>query len=63
MCCLAYEAQSYREMLVGMPEIYSIIDTPEGEGTVIEVNALTQEIKVKIKGGKYITLTKSQLKK
>lgn len=63
MCCLAYEAQSYREMLVGMPEMYSIIDTPEGEGTVIEVNALTQEIKVKIKDGKYITLTKDQLKK
>ncbi len=63
MCCLAYEAQSYREMLVGMPEMYSAIDTPEGEGTVIEVNALTQEIKVKIKDGKYITLKKDQLKK
>lgn len=63
MCCLAYEEQSYREMLVGMPEVYSVIDTPEGEGVVTEINVLTQEIKVKIKNGKYITLTKNQLKK
>lgn len=63
MCCLAYEEQSYREMLAGMPEMYSVINTSEGEGTVVEVNALTQEIKVKIKDGKYITLKKDQLKK
>ncbi len=62
MCCLAYEAQSYREMLVGMPEMYSAIKTVEGDGTVIEVNALTQEIKVKLKSGKYLTVKKEQLK-
>lgn len=62
MCCLAYEAQNYQEMLKGMPEAYSSINTPEGEGTVIEVNAITQEIKVKLKNGKYLTLKKEQLK-
>ncbi len=62
MCCLAYEAQCYREMLEGMPEMYSIVKTPEGEGTVIEVNAITQEIKVKTKNGKYVTMKKEQLK-
>ncbi|MFZ2226383.1 MAG: regulatory iron-sulfur-containing complex subunit RicT [Candidatus Moraniibacteriota bacterium] len=63
MCCLAYEAQCYREMLVGMPEMYSTIETPEGAGTVIEINAITQEIKVKTKAGKYVTIKKEQLKK
>lgn len=62
MCCLAYEAQSYREMLEGMPEVYSQISTDEGEGTVIEVNAITQEIKVKLKNGKYLTVKREQLK-
>jgi cell fate regulator YaaT (PSP1 superfamily) len=62
MCCLAYEAQSYREMLVGMPEAYSAISTVEGEGTVIEINAITQEIKVKLKSGKYLTMKKDQIK-
>lgn len=62
MCCLAYEAQSYREMLTGMPEMYSQIDTAEGEGTVIEVNVITQEVKIRLKSGKYLTLKKDQLK-
>jgi cell fate regulator YaaT (PSP1 superfamily) len=62
MCCLAYEAQSYREMLSGMPEMYSTINTAEGDGTVIEVNAITQEVKVKLQGGKYLTVKKEQLK-
>jgi cell fate regulator YaaT (PSP1 superfamily) len=62
MCCLAYEAQGYREMLVGMPEMYSIINTVDGDGTVIEVNAITREIKVKLKNGKYLTIKKEQLK-
>lgn len=62
MCCLAYEAQQYREMLAGMPEMYSIVGTPEGRGTVIEVNAITQEIKVKLETGKYLSVKKEDIK-
>ncbi|MFA5961712.1 MAG: regulatory iron-sulfur-containing complex subunit RicT [Parcubacteria group bacterium] len=62
MCCLAYEAQSYREMLEGMPEMYSTISTVEGDGTVIEVNAITQEVKVKLRSGKYLSVKKEELK-
>ena len=62
MCCLAYEAQCYREMLQGMPELYSNIDTKEGNGTVIEINAITQEIKVKLQSGKYLAIKKEDLK-
>jgi len=61
MCCLAYEAQQYKEMLQGMPEIYSVVKTPEGKGTVVEVNAVTQEIKVKLENGKYISVKKKEL--
>lgn len=62
MCCLAYETGQYKEMLKGMPELWSTADTPEGKGTVIEINAIKQDIKVKLENGKYITLKKEDLK-
>jgi cell fate regulator YaaT (PSP1 superfamily) len=62
MCCLVYEAQGYREMLIGMPELYSNINTKEGQGTVIEINAITQEIKVKLQSGKYLAIKKEDIK-
>lgn len=61
MCCLAYEAEQYRSLLEGMPELYSVVNTKEGRGTVIDVNAGTQEIKVKIENGKYVILKKEDL--
>jgi len=62
MCCLAYEADQYKEMLKDMPELYSTVNTPEGKGTVIELNAVKQEIKIKLEGGKYIILKKEDIK-
>jgi len=62
MCCLVYEAQQYKEMLVGMPELHSTVNTPEGRGFVIEVNAITQEIKVKLETGKYLSVKKEEIK-
>jgi cell fate regulator YaaT (PSP1 superfamily) len=61
MCCLAYESQQYKDMLQGMPEMYSVLQTPEGKGTVVEVNAVTQEVKVKLENGKYISVKKKDL--
>lgn len=62
MCCLSYEEQQYKEMLQGMPELHSTIRTNEGSGIVIEINAITQEIKVKLETGKYITVKKEDIK-
>ncbi|KKR21528.1 MAG: PSP1 domain protein [Candidatus Moranbacteria bacterium GW2011_GWA2_39_41] len=62
MCCLVYEAQQYKEMLVGMPELHSTVKTTEGKGFVIEVNAITQEIKVKLETGKYLSVKKEDIK-
>jgi cell fate regulator YaaT (PSP1 superfamily) len=61
-CCLAYEAQQYKSLLEGMPELYSILDTAEGKGTVIEINVINQEVKVKLENGKYLTLKKGNYK-
>ena len=39
-----------------------LAETPEGKGTVVEINAITQEIKVKLENGKYISIKKEDLK-
>jgi cell fate regulator YaaT (PSP1 superfamily) len=62
MCCLAYEAEQYRKLLEGMPELYSVVDTKEGKGTVVEVNVVKQEIRVKTEGGNYLIIKKEDLK-
>lgn len=63
MCCLAYEAKQYQEMLSDMPELHSKIKIKEGEGEVIEVNAIKQEIRVKKKNGQILTIKKEELKR
>lgn len=61
MCCLAYEADQYKSMLEGMPELYSVVNTKEGKGTVVEISVATQEVKVKVESGKYVILKKEEL--
>lgn len=62
MCCLSYESCQYKEMLKGMPELHSTVKTPKGKGDVIEINAITQEIKVKLEDGKYEVFPKQDVK-
>ncbi|MDR3559459.1 MAG: regulatory iron-sulfur-containing complex subunit RicT [Candidatus Pacebacteria bacterium] len=62
MCCLAYEAEQYKKLLEGMPELYSVVTTPEGKATVIEINAETQEVKVKTESGKYVVFKKEDFR-
>ena len=62
MCCLAYEEEQYREMLVGMPEIGSVIATSDGKGTVVEINAICKEVKVRLEKGKYVSVKKEDIK-
>lgn len=61
MCCLSYEAGQYKEMLRGMPELHSIVKTKEGKGEVIELNAVTQEVKVRFPEGRIATFKKAEL--
>ncbi len=62
MCCLAYEAKQYQELLSGMPELHSTVKTEEGKGEVIEIDALNQKVRVKIKDDQIITVKKEDLK-
>jgi hypothetical protein len=48
MCCLKYEQEAYEDLLRRSPKEESFVDTPEGRGTVIEVNLLRQQVKVRM---------------
>lgn len=48
MCCLAYENEYYAEACKKVPKIGSEADTPDGKGTVVNVNMLKMLVKVKI---------------
>lgn len=47
MCCLQYEQNCYDDMLKIMPKAGAVVSTPEGEGTVTDVNLLKGTMKVR----------------
>ena len=48
MCCLKYEQDAYEDLLRNTPKEESFVDTPEGRGTVVEINLLRQQVKVRM---------------
>ncbi len=64
MCCLKYEQEAYEDLLRRTPKQGAAVNTPEGRGTVVEVNLLTGILKVKIdkSDGAARTFTKDQVK-
>lgn len=51
MCCLKYEQDAYEEILSRVPKVGAIVDTPEGQGTVMEIGLLKELVKVKMDKG------------
>lgn len=56
MCCLSYENDYYAEAYKKSPKIGSTVSTPEGKGSVVTVNMLKMEVRVKIEkdGGNFV---------
>jgi len=48
MCCLKYEQDAYEELVKNAPKVDSYVDTPEGKGTITEINLLRQKAKVRL---------------
>ena len=48
MCCLKYEQEAYEDLLRRSPKQDSFVDTPEGRGTITEVDLLRQRVKVRM---------------
>jgi len=50
MCCLRYEDQTYEDLKKNLPRKKSRVGTPEGDGTVIDGQILTQLVLVRLDG-------------
>ena len=48
MCCLKYEQDAYEDLLRTSPKAESLVDTPDGRGTVVEIDLLRQRVKVRM---------------
>lgn len=48
MCCLKYEQDAYDDLLDRVPKTGAIVDTPEGQGVVMETSLLKELVKVKL---------------
>ncbi len=48
MCCLRYEQEAYEREIALMPPVDSVVDTPDGRGTVIDIFPISGNVKVKL---------------
>ena len=48
MCCLKYEQEAYEDLIRNAPRMDSFVDTPEGRGTVVDVDLLRSRVKVRM---------------
>ena len=48
MCCLKYEQEAYEDLIKNSPKPDSFVDTPEGRGTVTNVNLMRQSVDVRM---------------
>ena len=48
MCCLKYENEAYQDLLKHTPPQDSLVDTPQGRGTVMDVSLLKGTCKVRL---------------
>lgn len=56
MCCLKFEQDTYEEVLKVTPRQGSLVETPDGKGTVEYVELLKGVVKVRIEDGKEAAL-------
>jgi len=56
MCCLKYEECAYEDLVKKAPKVDAFVETPSGKGSVINVNLLRGNAKVRLEDGFDTTL-------
>ena len=56
MCCLKYEENAYEDIVKKAPKVDAFVETPAGKGSVISVNLLRGNVKVRLEDGYDTTL-------
>jgi cell fate regulator YaaT (PSP1 superfamily) len=54
-CCLGYEYDQYREMAKTLPPYGKKVETPDGNGVVINTNTMAQKVDVQLEDKRIIT--------
>jgi len=62
-CCLKYEFEVYKEARKGMPKRKKRVTTPEGEGKVIDLNPLQNQVTVLLEGGRRVDFHKDEVER
>lgn len=62
MCCLAYEADLYEELLKNLPQIGDKVKTKQGKGEVSDLNILTQKVEVSFDDSNKIWFKNNEVK-
>src|SRR5690606_13883787 len=53
-CCLRFEADTYHEISQRMPKVGARVATPHGEGKVVELHVLKEQVTVAIDEGETV---------
>ena len=56
MCCLKYEECAYEDLVKKAPKSDAFVETPSGKGTVVNINLLRGNVKVRLEDGLDSTL-------
>jgi len=61
LCCLAYEYETYAELRKNLPKKNEIVQTPYGQGKVVEVHPLKEQVVVLFEDGDTKTVSAAEL--
>jgi len=50
LCCIKYEDETYKDLRKKMPKMDSTVDTPDGQGRVMQLNYVMQQVTVNVEG-------------
>lgn len=63
LCCIKYENETYAYLRKNMPDVGDIVRLEEGEGKVLSVDVLKQQLKIKMfEDEKFVTVGLSEIK-
>ncbi len=60
MCCLKYEQFAYEDLIRNSPKAESLVDTPDGRGTVVDVELLRQRVKVRLESSDAVSVFRNE---
>ncbi len=63
LCCLSYENENYLEVKKRLPPLGSWVETPQGEGRIVEINVPKESLIVEVGEGAKIEVRPSEVRR